>query len=149
MVWHDLLFDRLIEGPSLGQALATAFQVEPNRVLVVDEFTPTLDVEGVALLAERTRRRGDFPLQLSVYVRDESVWQRVHPFGETVRLVKQLSRLLGSSCLLSGDADEPDSDILVRPSGETLLVTLDEDRLDRDEFVIRTAHPFQPASAPV
>ena len=149
MVWHDLLFDRLIEGPSLGQALATAFQVEPNRVLVVDEITPTLDVDGVALLAERTRRRGDFPLQLSVYVRGESVWQRVRPFGETVRLVRQLCQLLGSSCLLSGDASEPDSDILVRPSGETLEVTLDEDRLDRDEFVTRAAQPFQSASATV
>ena len=51
--------------------------------------------------------------------------------------------------MISGGRDEPDSDILVRPSGETLLVTLDEDRLDRDEFVIRTAQPFQPASAPV
>ena len=147
MVWQDFLFDRWIEGPSLGQALTIAFQVEPNRVLVVDEITPTLDVEGVALLAERTRRRGDFPLQLSVYVRDESVWQRVHPFGETVRLVKQLSRLLGSSCLLSGDVDEPDSDILVRPSGEMLSVTLDEDRLDHEEFVVRAAEPFEPAPA--
>lgn len=147
MVWQDLLLDRWIDGPLVTRALATAFQLDLGRVRVVDEITPTPDLDGLAVLVERTRRQGDFPLQLSVYVRDENVWQRVRSFDETVRLVGSLCRLIDSACLITGGAEDPDLDVLVRPSGEILHVTLDEDLLDQDEFVVRTARPFQPASA--
>ena len=142
MLWHDLLLDRWLDGPSLARALAAVFQIEPRQVRVVDEITPTLDVNGLIVLAERTRRLGDFPLQLGVYVRDDDLWQRVQPFGETVRLVRQMCQAANSACLITGPASEPELDLLVRPSGEVLQVTLDENRLDLDEFVVTDATPF-------
>ena len=147
MVWQDLLLDRWLDGPMLMRALATAFRLSPEQVRVVDEIAPTLPVNGVALLAERTRRRGDFPLQLSVYVRNDDLWQRVQSFSETVRLVQDFCQLVDGACLIAGGVDEPDLDLLVRPNGEILRVTLDDDLLDHDEFVVRSAQPFQPASA--
>ncbi len=149
MVWQDLLLDRWIDGQSLGRALATVFQVSPKDVRVVDEISPALEATGLALLVERTRRRGQFPLQLSVYVRNDDVWRRVQGFSETVRLVRQLCGLVDSSCLITGDAGDPEADLLVRPSGEILRVTLDEDRLGRDEFMVVAAEPFEPAPATV
>jgi hypothetical protein len=57
-----------------------------------------------------------------------------------------LSRALDSACLITGGPDEPDLDVLVRPNGDVLRVTLD-DLLDRDEFVVRATESFAPASA--
>ena len=130
MVWQDLLLDRWIDGPALGRALATVFDVEQQSVLVVDDVANlTLEVVGVKVLAERTRRGGQFPLQLSVYVRDEAVWRRVQEFDEIVRLVRELCALLRSSCLITGDAQDPEEDFLIRPTGDLLRVTLDHDEL--------------------
>ncbi len=67
MVWQDLLLDRWIDQPTLGRALAIVLDVEQQNLLVVDDVAdPMLAVAGAKVLAERTRRRGQFPLQLIV-----------------------------------------------------------------------------------
>lgn len=143
MVWQDLLLDRWIDEPALGRALATVFDVEQQRVLVVDDIAdPTLAVAGAKVLAERTRRQGQFPLQLSVYVRDEAEWRRIEEFDETVRLVRELCALLRSSCLITGGAQDPEEDFLIRPNGDVLRVTLDD-----EEFTVVATEPFEAVAA--
>ena len=143
MVWQDLLLDRWIDQPTLGRALAIVLDVEQQNLLVVDDVAdPMLAVAGAKVLAERTRRRGQFPLQLSVYVRDEAVWRRVEGFDETVRLVRELCALLRSSCLITGDAQDPEEDFLIRPTGDILRVTLDD-----DELTVVASEPFEAVAA--
>jgi hypothetical protein len=147
MVWQDLLLDRWVDERALTQALAAIFEADPTAVLVVDDITaPALDVRGIVVLAERTRRRGQFPLQLGVYIRDDTLWQRVQGLDKTVHLVRRLCGLLRTACLITGDQGDSEADFLIRPGGDILRVALDEDRLDDDEFVVVASEPFEPAS---
>jgi hypothetical protein len=147
MLWQDLLLDRWTDGQTLVQALATVFEVSPTAVRIVDDLTvPELELAATTVLAERTRRYGQFPLQLSVYIRDRAIWQRTHGFGETLRLTQRFCALVHAACLIAGDAEHADDDFVVRPSGEILRVTLDEDRLARDEFVVVASESFTPAA---
>ncbi len=59
----------------------------------------------------------------------------------------RLTTLLGISCLVAGSADNPEEDFLIRPDGEMLLVTLDEDALADDEFVVAASAPVRFPSA--
>ena len=146
MLWQDLVLDRWTDEQTLVQALATVFEVSPTTVRIVDDLTvPELELAATAVLAERTRRDGQFRLQLSVYIRDCAIWQRACGFDETFRLARRFCALVHATCLIAGDVEHADDDFLVRPSGEILRVTLDEDRLARDEFVVVASEPFTPA----
>jgi hypothetical protein len=147
MLWQDLLFDHPIEAGKLARALAVAFGIETAAVRIVDEIMPSLDGTGVPVLAERTPRRGQFPLQLSVYLRDPALPWRVASFPATVALVQQLARQVQSAVLIAGDSDQAEDDFLVQPTGEVFRVTLD-DRLDDDEIVVVASEPFEPTTAP-
>lgn len=148
MVWQDLLLDRWIDEPMLVRALATVFDVDSAAVAVVDDIAaPSLEVERIVVLTEQTRRQGQFPLQLSVYLRDDAVWQRVRTFSETLGVVHRLCSLVHSSCLITGEAEHADEDFLIRPNGDIVRVTLDEDRRDDDEFVVVASEPFEPLVA--
>jgi hypothetical protein len=147
MLWQDVLFDRPADSHALVPALAEAFGVEPSGVRVVDEITPELDTTGVAVLAERTPRRGHFPVQLSIYLRGPALAQRMTSFPATVQAAKRLAGLLQSGCLIAGDADNPEADFLIQPNGELLRVTLDDDALANDEYVVTASEPIGSATA--
>jgi hypothetical protein len=147
MLWQDLLFESPIEASTLARALAGAFGIETTAVRIVDEITPSLDSTGVRVLAERTPRRGQFPLQLSVYLRDPALPPRLASFPATMAVAQQLAGHVQSAVLITGDGDQADDDFLVRPTGEVFRVTLD-DRLDDDEFVVVASEPFAPTAAP-
>ena len=110
MVWQDLLFDRWIDEKALVRALATVFHTGAGSILIVDEIKPALDVSRIEILGERTRRRGDFPLRLSVYLRDVGPTERVDSFDATVRVVRELPVLCRSRqiCRAAGGRRLPD-----------------------------------------
>ncbi len=90
----------------------------------------------------RLVRHGQFPLQLSVYIRDDALARRADDFEEAVRLTGRLCALLGSACLLTDDSESFETDLLLQPNGEMLRVTLDEDCLLCGEFVITSSEPL-------
>ena len=147
MLWQDVLFDRPVDAHALAPALAEVFRVEPSAVRVVDEITPALDATRVAVLAERTPRHGHFPLQLSIYLRDPVLAQRMANVPASVQAAKRLAGLLQSGCLIAGDADDPEGDFLVQPNGELLRVTLDDDALANDEYVVTATEPIGSTTA--
>jgi hypothetical protein len=148
MLWRDLLFDSWFDEPILSAALGSVFGVDCGEVLVVDEVRPDLDLDSVIVLAERTHRGGQFPLQLSVYLRDANLSRRMDADDTAVRLVLQLTARLNSACLLSVGPDESGEELLIRPDGAIFSATLDEELAERNEFVVIRSETIALTSPP-
>lgn len=138
MVWEELLLDRRVADSTLIDALATTFAVPAGSVRVIDSV---LTVKGrlgdeIRLLVERRLTRGDFPLQVRVYIRDAELEQHVRPPDVSAALVQRFCGLAGAGCLMSDDSPSGVSWLLVGRSVPPVPVTLDADRLEDDEYVI-------------
>jgi hypothetical protein len=150
MLWQDILIDRLVPDTALQSALAAGLNVPPASVQIVECVSDvvTADLTGVTLLVERTALAGDFPLQLSLYVRDSTLAQQLESPAESLDLVKKLCSSLDSSALLSDESLSPLSWLRVQPSGAVDAVLLDADRLDHDEFVVVSSRPAEATPTP-
>src|SRR5581483_5043303 len=132
-----------VADPALVQAFAATLGIPEDTVRVVDAFEnqPPGTEDASRLVIERTPAEGDFSLQLSLYLRDAKLEQRLQSPTATLMRIKQLCRTLQRACLLSDDSLSPVSWLRVLPSGEIEEVTLDADRLEDDEYVVESARP--------
>ena len=151
MMWEDLILDRDVPTQALRRALAAALGIpEPSVQVVADVADTTPAGDGATrLLVERTARDGDFPLQLSLYVRDAALAQSVAAPAERLARVQRLCQLLGCTSLLADDSLNPFSWLSIAPSGAVDVVALDPDRFDRDEFKVIASRPVDHSAAPV
>ncbi len=151
MLWEELLLDRRVPDRILARALADALGIPETSMRVVEDVAdaPATADGATLLLVDRTGLTGDFPLQLSLYVRDADLARRIEPPAARLASVVRLCQLLDCTALLPDDSLNPFSWLRVRPSGAVDAVTLDPDRLDRDEFVVVSARPADLPAAQV
>jgi len=147
-MWEDMLIDRQVDDDTLRQAVAEVFTISVVAVSLVGDIEDTLDtsLDGVHILLVRARAEGDFPLQITAYLRDEALSRRVESWTASVALVKRFAELLGCTALIGDETVDPLAWLRIDPTGAVVPVTLDDDRLERDEYVIarqRTEHPAQ------
>ncbi len=143
MLWEELLLDRPVSDESLVRALSVALGLPEESIRVLDDVAKAPDVTACEprLLVERSALPGDFPLQIGLYVRDAELEPRLQPQSERLARVKRLCGLLDAAGLLSDESPSPFFWLRVHPTGAVDAVTLDADHLDRDEYVVASAHP--------
>ncbi|MBI4493029.1 MAG: hypothetical protein HY690_09570 [Chloroflexi bacterium] len=145
MFWQELLVTRWVGERELAAALGRVFGIPPQRVAVVDELE---EIEArmrpdAHLLVQRTPLRGEFKAQLSVFVRDPEAERQVTALEPTLARVRALCAQLAVDCLLSDDSLSPLTSLRVRRDGTVERVTLDDDCLERDEYVVAEARALE------
>jgi hypothetical protein len=149
MFWQSIMVNRWTGLPEIRHALANAFQLSPERVQVVEDIA-TLSgpiLPEPRILAECTRRDGDFPLQLDVFLAATEIERMAVPLDGALRYVRALARLLDVTMLIGEGPIGHDEQLRVQPDGTVDIVELDGDEMDEDRFIIVGARPFteQPA----
>lgn len=142
MFWEDVLLSRLVNPPRLARALRAAFAVPARVVAVVDDIEAgaTTTQPGARVLAQRTIRGGEFPTQVSIFLRDPEVERRATQPTQKLRTIRRLGTELECDCLVSDDNADPYTALRVRRTGELEQVELDQERLDEaGEYVVVTA----------
>ena len=150
MFWQDVLLGWEEGDSALAGAAAAALGVPDQAVRIVDAVTDGgPNKPPVRLLIERSLLKGDYPFHLSVYVNDSEVEKGLHQPGATTDRVIRLCQLLGCFALISDDALSPLSWLRISPAGAIERVTLDAERLDRDEYVIAVESPSGARQVPL
>ena len=144
MMWQDVLLDRWVEAPELGDAVARAFGVPIMCVAVVDEPEELATVSPSARVTlERTRQDRDFPLQLLVILRDDELADRFAGFQGARTVATTLSGRLGASVLFAEGPLAPSEWVRVGPAGAVDLVSLDTDETGHvDAYFVVAERPF-------
>lgn len=147
-LWQDNLLDQPVTDDALVHAFATAFLVPSEAVLVITDITDPLVAvaDQHLILIERRPIRGDFALQISVFLRDPEVERRGGEWPEDIKMVARLADLLACDIIMSDDSLDPSSWLLVRPTGRVDAVTLDLDDEEDDEYRLAAVHDPLPSS---
>ena len=143
MFWQDVLLGCLVEDTALVHAVAAALGLADDSVRVVDAVSDlnTLDEAPARVLVESSELKGEFPLHLSIYVRDSELARELRSSSATLDRVKRLCKRLRCPALVSDDSLSPSAWLRVSPSRGVERVSLDAERLDHDEFVVAAAAP--------
>lgn len=142
MIWENVFVDRHLTAGEAAATLAKAFAVPVADVLVVPDVIAADVRPNARILVELAPARGDFPVLLTIYLRDPNLAAR-----DRAATVGRLCEALGAACLVSDDSVNPFTMLLVRSATDRQLVGLDPDRLDADEYVVaRTVAPDREAS---
>ena len=128
MIWHDVLFDAWPLLDSLRDAVAKAFRVPSAAVVVVDSpaFLPRIGSSAVA--CERVKLGGEFQLKLSIYVYDQALLVG----RSTEEIVREVASALRARCLISDEAVNPYTMILITAEGAR-PVALNVEKLEHCE----------------
>jgi hypothetical protein len=140
MFWEELFLRRRVTDSLLVRSLAATFEITPDGVRVVDSLLALDGAVGddVKLLIERRPTRGDFTLQVRIYIRDPELERRARQHDTSVALVKRFRELVGTDCLMSDDSPSGVSWLKVGSGGILTSVILDADRLENDELIVVT-----------
>ena len=151
MFWQSITADRWLELEAIRQALAEAFTLSIERVQVVDDIAALTEPvpPEPRILAERTRRDGDFPLQLDVFLAADEIERVAVPFTGALSYMRALAHRLDVTMLIAEGPIESSEEIRVSPDGAIDIVRLDGDALDDERWVIIGSRPFSelPAEA--
>jgi hypothetical protein len=134
-MWTDLMLDRVVDDRVIVDGMAYVFGVRTGEVALID------DIEGLddnpPIIITHTRLSGDFPLQLSIYLRYSELEQRVCDPEDEQTVIARLCAEWRCSALFSDDDLNPYRWLLMSQTGRLAEVTVDADRLDdQDAFVI-------------
>src|SRR6185369_4562008 len=108
--------------------LAELFSITPDNIVLVQSIAELNEVAAVKVLCECTAAKGDFVMQLSIYVRDPRLEQL-----ESLPLIEQFCEMLHCSCLIPDKSHNPYSMLLVWGRGKRQIAYLDPERLDEYE----------------
>lgn len=133
MIWQDVLVDRALTDHEIITTLADLFSLTPVEVLLVAEI-PLLPIgEHTRILCERTSMLGEFPLMLSIYLRDKRL-----ELLDRSTLLRQFCGKLCCRCFVGDDSPNPYSGILFQAAGPPEHVFLNSEKLDySDEYIIQ------------
>lgn len=126
--WTDLYLARDVPDERLAQAIASAFQVSPDRVAITRAGTPQTRIRKDSKLfavVERSDRAAElqdrFPVALSI-----GLIERGQPFDEPT-VLRAIAHNLGLPYVSDVEGDDEDTWRLILPNGETRPVTVDDD----------------------
>ena len=148
MFWEELFLDRPVPDDTLARALSITFGTALEAVYIVETvggMPQELD-DRVQILVERASVRGDFVLQVRIYIRDAAIEQRMRSHAARALAITQLCKILGANCLMSDDSLSSVTWVRVHGTGELEAVTLDADCLERDELVVVVGEAQRPAA---
>ena len=138
MIWHDIVIDRNCSDTELSEAIATAFAIMPDDVLVRHGVARTprpLDV-SVRMLCERFQLPGPFPLQLGLIVLDPALGHLVANAGD-IPMLQRLCAQLRVNGLAEDPLNHPYAALYIPLHGDPQRVFLDAERLDdANEYVM-------------
>jgi hypothetical protein len=135
MIWEDVLLSRKFGDDAIAAGLSKAFSVPPANVLVVAEITGEAIPQDIAVLCHSIDRRGKFPLQLSIYLKDK----RLEKFDKAIA-VGILCRWLKCVALIDDANGNPYSRFLIDETGGARQIFLDAQKFDDfDEIVVSQA----------
>lgn len=148
MIWQDLMLDRWVDEAALRTAVASSFGVPADAVAIVDR-PQELSAIGlhVRVVLERVRQEREFPLQLTVVFRDDTLANRYVDVASTLRVVRTLAGQLAAMILFADGPLSPSEWVRVRPSGEIDAVSLDVDETGKvDSFFVVAERELTDAS---
>ena len=145
MIWQDLMLDRWVEVDALRAAIASAFNIPVDAIAAVDAPEQLDETSPVALIVlERVRQHRDFPLQLLIALRDDTLAGKHDGFDGVLRVVRTLAERLNTTVLFADGPLAPSEWVRVGPTGQTDVVALDVDETgDVDSFFVVGARAFQ------
>ena len=144
MVWEDVLLGREASADELRQALSEVLAILPHQVAVTSDVTAMTGEQLAAarVIAEVRPRQGQYPQQISLYLRDAEVENTVSETRTTLEAMRRLCVLLESDCLVSDEDSSPYSMWRVTPHGNIEAVKLDDDAYQRDEILVASTRPL-------
>jgi hypothetical protein len=130
LIWEAIV-DRELADREIVDAVTALLSVAASEVVVVADVVSARVGKEVRVLCERQPLGGEFPLHLTLHLRDESL--RAH---HERQFFQGLSATLGCACLVSDGSPSPHSMLLLRSPGRVSQVWLDPDLLDEDQVVV-------------
>lgn len=134
MTSHDLedfLIDRNLSEDELKATISQLFSVSPIDVLVINDIAEAKADKNIRIICERLPVKGDFLTRVCIYLNDSKL---AKPISEST--IKEFCTILHCNCLISDDSVNPYSMLLVQESEDIQLISLDPERLNRDEEYI-------------
>ena len=131
MIWQDVLVDRSLTDHEIITTLAALFSISATEILVVPEIPSVPVSEHTRILCERVAMQGEFPLMLSIYLRDE----RLETQNRSAFLLQFCGRL-HCRCFVGDDSSNPYSGELFQEFGLPEHVFLNAEKLDYDDEYI-------------
>jgi hypothetical protein len=128
MIWQELVTDRNLTEHEIKHAISKAFNISPKSIFVVDDITEFDVDEQVRVVCERIEMSGDFPMRISIYLRDE---QLVPSNSQT--MLGDLCDLMKCQCLVSDESPNPYQWLLIQNSKNWRSVYIDPVKLDENE----------------
>jgi hypothetical protein len=144
MIWQDLMLDRWVDADVLRRAVASAFGAPVDAVVVADTAEQINAVSpAIRIVLERVRQHRDFPLQLLIAVRDDSLAEQHDGFEGALQVARSLAALLQASVLFAEGPVAPSEWVRIGPMGQTDVVSLDVDETaDVDSFFVVSSRVF-------
>jgi hypothetical protein len=130
VIWEAFV-DRDLADEEIVDSISALLPVAASEVLVVPDVVSARVGREIRLLCERQQMRGEFPLHLTLHLRDELL-RGHHERG----FFQGLSGTLGCACLVSDGSPSPHSMLLLRSPGRVSRVWLDPDLLDEGQICV-------------
>ncbi len=139
---QDIFVDRNLTDNEIVTAFANILAVAPTKIYITENIADDAlhgrISDEKAVLCERMQVQGDFVLRLSIYLRTPALEQL-----DSMSIIMRFSELLHCACLVSDDSDNPYTWLLVQGLDKIQPVSLDMERLDKEEFVVHEASVAQ------
>jgi hypothetical protein len=126
MIWEEVFVDRRLSNFEILEALSSLMNLEPEyiSILTLDEWLDKEKSDNRRVICEITIYYGEFPMRLSLYLRDLSLKPT-----DTLAAIGELCECLGCRGLIGDDSPNPGSYLLITAPQEHRNVLL-EDALD-------------------
>jgi len=133
MILEDVVVSKTLSDREIKAGITAALQIAPEHIAVVSEIPSDKLHNDLLVMCQKLPLSGDFPLQISIYVRDQSL--------ETIDVADAMERFCqatDSSVLISDDDGNPYSRILINKFNQRKKVFLDPESLDElNRFVVK------------
>lgn len=132
MNFQDVILDKWVTAPEIAKAVAFIFSVSEAEVLTTSDFPDTPLPESVKILCHLQKMDGEFPQQITFYVREPSV----DP-GRTLEVAGKLCEQIHCTCLLpNNETEDPYSMVLVRDTKNYQVVSISPTAMDEEGRII-------------
>lgn len=147
MIWEGMALGCRLSDADLARVLAVTFDVPVESVAFIDTLDELLipNVESAHLVVHRWTTKGEFPLQVEIYLHDRAARHRADA-RDQFDVVRQVAALSGCGIVVSDLSPDPYAWLEVHPSGTVDSIAVNAGRLDDDdELVVESRRPFAPA----
>jgi hypothetical protein len=147
MIWEGMALDCHLSDADLARVLAVTFDLPAESMAFIDALDELLmpNVESAHMVIHRWTTKGEFPLQVDIYLHDRDARRRADA-RDQFDAVQQVAALSGCRIVVSDLSPDPYVWLEVHPSGAVDSVEVNADRLDDDdELVVESRRPFAPA----